>query len=250
MNIHTERTRPQYGARIADHTPITAVRDAYDEWHAGQSTGEGAWYELARRQILSHRLCTDASALEIGCGWGTFSAWLADQGADVIGADFAPVAIEKARELHQRPRLRFEVQDIESLPYDDGAFDLVVSCETIEHVPHPPVAVAELARVLRPGGTLLLTTPNYLSLTGLHRLWREATGRKWDEGGQPIAHFTVHPKTMRWVRAAGLRVVEVDGRGHYLPIPGRQPTPELSVPGALERPLRRLALHVLVRAVK
>jgi 2-polyprenyl-3-methyl-5-hydroxy-6-metoxy-1,4-benzoquinol methylase len=196
---------------------------AYDAWHREHVTGDGPWYDLVKT-ALSGRLLAGARVLEIGCGSGTFAAWMAESGAaEVVGQDFSAVPISHATERFRHDNLTFSVGNIEAIDAPAESFDLAVSCETIEHVPHPAKAVAELARVLRPGGTLLLTTPNYMSLSGLHRVFREATGRKWDEGGQPIAHWTLLPRTKRWCRLSGLTIQRVTGVGWYVPMRGRGP---------------------------
>ena len=92
-----------------------------------------------------------------------------------------------------------------------------------QHVPNPRRAITELARVLRHGGKLLLTTPNYLGTLGLYRMYLRLRGRRFSEVGQPINKLTLLPLTRLWVAQAGLRVIAVDGVGHYLPVPGRPP---------------------------
>jgi hypothetical protein len=77
--------------------------------------------------------------------------------------------------------------------------------------------------VLRPGGRLFLTTPNYLGPMGAYRGYLRLTGRRFTEEGQPINHLLVAPMVRRWVRAAGLRIVLTTSSGHYLPFPGRPP---------------------------
>ncbi len=231
---------------------MSDARRAYDAWHAGLEADEAAdapWHRLLRGRLPPLK---GLRVLEAACGRGGLAVSLAAQGAAlVVGADFSRTAVAKAAAL-ARSRgagaLRLAVADVEALACRDAAFDVVISCETVEHVADPRGAVRELARVLRPGGTLLLTAPNYLGPMGLHRAWRAATGRPYDDGGQPLHRLTVLPRTVAWVRAAGLRVTAVDGLGHYLPRPGRQPL-------ALERlervrPLRWLALHSLVVARK
>ncbi|TMC46506.1 MAG: methyltransferase domain-containing protein, partial [Chloroflexi bacterium] len=111
----------------------------------------------------------------------------------------------------------------QSLGHPDGSFDTVISCETIEHLPDPRAAIAEFWRVLKPGGRLLLTAPNYMGPMGLYRAYARVIGRPYTEEGQPINNFVLLPRLVNWVRRAGLRLVAVDGRGHYLPWPGGPP---------------------------
>lgn len=241
------------GARRIAGRGDGALREAYEAWHQDHRTGEGPWYGMVRG-ALSQRatLTVGARILEIGCGEGTFSRWLASQSAAaVVGADFASTAISRARQGREAPNLTFEVQDVQRLSYRDAEFDLIVSCETLEHVPNPSHGVLELARVLRPGGTLLLTMPNYFSVTGLHRLWRMLSGRGWDEGGQPLVNWTAYPRTRMWLFRAGLEVRATAGHGFYVPVPRHTGPPKDHVPPPWLYPLvKPLALHLLMSAQK
>ncbi|MGA2928384.1 MAG: methyltransferase domain-containing protein [Solirubrobacteraceae bacterium] len=156
---------------------MSAARSAYDDWHREHPTGAGLWYELARRVLRDH--LAGMSVLEIGCGGGSFSAWMAAEGATrVVGADFSPTAIASAQAEFRADNLEFDMTDITAMDYLGETFDIVVSCETLEHVPSPQAAVRELARVLRPNGLLVLSVPNYLSITGAHRMFWKVTGRR------------------------------------------------------------------------
>lgn len=231
---------------------MSDVRRAYDAWHGGLAADEGGdapWHRLVREHLppLAGR-----AVLEVACGRGGFAAWLASQGATlVVGGDFSPTAVVQAaaHASAQGTGPRLVVADVATLPCADAAFHVVISCETIEHLRDPRAALRELARVLRPGGTLLLTTPNYFGPMGLFRMWRVLTGRPYSEVGQPVNRFTLLPRTVAWVRASGLRVTSVDGVGHYLPWPRRQPF-SLEALDRGRRPLRWLALHSLVVARK
>src|ERR1700730_9282679 len=99
---------------------------SYDRWHADHPTGQGPWYDMATELITARpELLTDARVLEIGCGWGDFSAWMASRRArDVIGEDFSGVAIDTARSRHSSAQLQFGVGDIENIAYPEGSFDL------------------------------------------------------------------------------------------------------------------------------
>jgi SAM-dependent methyltransferase len=234
---------------VADRDALAA---AYDVWHTRHPSGQGPWYDLAKGVLTAQpELLADRSVLEIGCGGGDFCVWMADRGASrVIGEDVSKVAVAHSASQHSRPGLAFDVGDIENIAHPDESFDLVVSCETIEHVPTPRRAIAELARVLRPGGTLLLSAPNYLSLTGAHRTFRELTGRKWDEGGQPHVGWTLYPRTAAWLRDAGMTIVSTNGDGWYVPVPRRPGGIVLNPPAWLRRWVKLAALHVLIQARK
>ena len=209
-----------------------ASQDAYDAWHTRHEVdaeADAPWHRMIKARLDPARDLMGRRVLEIGCGRGEFACWLARHPArpsEVVAADFSPAAVAKAESYaadHQVPRVRWEVADIQKLDQFGPEFDTVISCETIEHVPDPPLAVHHLARVLKPGGRLYLTTPNYLSTMGLYRAYCRIRGKTFDEGGQPICRVTMLPRTRAWVRAAELRVVETDGIGQYLPFPGRPP---------------------------
>jgi SAM-dependent methyltransferase len=228
---------------------VNDLRNEYDAWHEQHPTGSGPWYVLVWDALQRRRLLPGARVLEIGCGAGDFAARMAEGGArSVIGQDFAPVAVDRAIGRFRQENLSFEVGDIESIRYPRDHFDVVVSCETVEHVAHPRRAISELARVLRPGGTLLLTTPNYMSLTGLHRLYRDATARRWDEGGQPLVHWTCLPRTVRWLRSSGMKIEQIDGDGWYMPIPRRPGGYAWNPPAWGRAALVPFALHQLLVA--
>jgi SAM-dependent methyltransferase len=94
--------------------------------------------------------------LDLGCGDGRLSAEL--DAAELTAADVSLTALERAR--RQLPGARIvELEPDAPLPFDDGAFDLVLCAETIEHVRDVQLLLSEVRRVLRPGGVLALTTP-------------------------------------------------------------------------------------------
>jgi SAM-dependent methyltransferase len=98
--------------------------------------------------------------LDAACGVGYGSRMLADAGAtEIVGVDLDGDAVAAARAA-AGAGATFEVADLRKLPFGDDEFDLVVSFETIEHVPDPEVVLDEFRRVLRPDGLLVLSTPN------------------------------------------------------------------------------------------
>jgi SAM-dependent methyltransferase len=120
--------------------------------------GELVHAEHLARYRLAAQLAPGRRVLDAASGEGYGSGILAAAGADsVVGVDLDSKSVEHARARHSGD---FRVADVAALPFDDGAFDLVVSFETIEHVPDPSRALSELARVLAPDGLLVISTPN------------------------------------------------------------------------------------------
>jgi ubiquinone/menaquinone biosynthesis C-methylase UbiE len=231
------------------------LRAAYDDWHtpiAADEAVESPWHRLVRRHLDPARDLAGKRALEIGCGRGSLARWLVARDtppARLVAADFSSTAVRKARGASGAAAIDWQICDIQALPFATASFDTVISCETVEHLPDPARAVAELARVLKPGGRLLLTTPNYLNAMGLYRVYLRLTGRRYTETGQPLNRFTLLPRTRGWMRRAGLRVERAESAGHYLPYPGRPPV-ELSVGPRLAAWLSWFGLHSFVSARK
>ena len=104
----------------------------------------------------------EARVLDVGCGSGTLATRLArDHGLDVTGVDLDPVMVERATanafrkdETGRRPS--FVVGDVAALPFPDDSFDLVVSTLSMHHWDDPAAGLADIARVLRPGGRALV----------------------------------------------------------------------------------------------
>ena len=105
--------------------------------------------------------------LDIGCGTGVAAITAARMGARVKAADLTPQLLEKARVNSQVAEVEVEwlEADVEQLPFADGEFDVVLSQFAHMFAPRPEVAIAEMLRVLRPGGTIAFSTwpPELLS---------------------------------------------------------------------------------------
>jgi 2-polyprenyl-3-methyl-5-hydroxy-6-metoxy-1,4-benzoquinol methylase len=113
--------------------------------------------ELVRGQLPCNAF------LDAGCGDGRYLAALAaDLPSRVAGVDIAERILETARA--RAPHADLRQANLESLPFGDGEFDVVLSSQVIEHVVDERRAAAELARVLRPGGALVLSTDNARNL--------------------------------------------------------------------------------------
>lgn len=125
-----------------------------------QSSGTLMDAEHRCRYWWAARIAADKDVLDAGCGTGYGTVILADAGAAAVtGIDLSADAVAVASErLGDRGSA---VQgDLRELPFEDDSFDLIVCFETIEHVAEGPKVIGEFRRVLRPGGVLLISSPN------------------------------------------------------------------------------------------
>lgn len=121
------------------------------------------WTEEMRTDALELLEIGDSDRiLDVGCGTGFGTEGLLEHTDDVHGLDQSVHQMEKAWEkFGKHDPVRFYRGDAENLPFADGAFDHVWSSGSIEYWPHPEEALAELRRVTKPGGRVLVVGPNY-----------------------------------------------------------------------------------------
>jgi ubiquinone/menaquinone biosynthesis C-methylase UbiE len=114
--------------------------------------------EAVRERLRSFAgLRGDERALDVGTGTGTLALALAPLVAEVVGVDVVPAMLERARKAAgAAPNLTFLEADVLSLPFEKESFDLVVTSRTIHHVRLPEVALAEMTRVCRTRGRMLV----------------------------------------------------------------------------------------------
>jgi len=123
------------------------------------------WIHNRRRDLVERLLRSAAGAgvaraLEIGPGSGIYLPLLADLAADVVVTDIEPAFLDRARELMRgRGAVRFLVDDICRSGLEPSSFDLILCTEVLEHIVAWRAALASMARLLRPGGILVLSTP-------------------------------------------------------------------------------------------
>jgi SAM-dependent methyltransferase len=115
------------------------------------------------------------SILDAGCGNGRYTRFLlreTDRDARITGFDYSEQMLHRARRRIQNPRATQVAADLTRLPYADASFDAVVCGWVLEHLPDPRPGLEELARVLKPGGKLLLmATEDTLLGAMCSRLW-------------------------------------------------------------------------------
>jgi len=148
---------------MSDFQDTTALHDA--GWKAHEASG-GRWEDPTNSQ--KKRLVvvalkelgppTSVRLLDFGCGDGSYTQFFSFLGYQVQGIDISETLIRRNRERF--PHLSFRVvRPNEPTPYSDGSFDAIFCSEVIEHVYDVHSVFRELARLLRVGGLLILTTP-------------------------------------------------------------------------------------------
>jgi O-antigen biosynthesis protein len=117
-------------------------------------------YEHYHRYLWAQPLVADRRVLDLGSGEGFGAALLADTATAVVGVDIDERTVEHSRANYVADGLEFRVASATDLrAFEDGSFDAVVAFEMIEHVAEHEQVLAEIARVLGPGGLLIMSTP-------------------------------------------------------------------------------------------
>jgi SAM-dependent methyltransferase len=125
---------------------------------------ENYWFRRHEAVYAALRTrCTGAGVLEAGCGEGYGADLLADVAAAVIALDYDPSTV--AHVARRYPRVRAARANLVALPVRDGGCDAVVSLQVIEHLWEQERFARECHRVLRPGGSLMLSTPNRVTFS-------------------------------------------------------------------------------------
>jgi methionine biosynthesis protein MetW len=226
-------------------TPASEIAEYYERyWTAARgliniAPANGPVVERLR-QLVTPR----SSVLDFGCGDGvTIGTWLAANTARYVGFDISRAAVSQARALGLDARV---TPTDDRLPFPDGSFDLATCLEVLEHLFEPQIALAELRRVLRPGGAIFITVPNLAYWR--RRLDMVVLGR-WNPVGDslsveqpwrdPHIRFFTRRALMRLLHAAGFEQVDVRGQGGSLlaELPGAR---RLSRSGTASRSYRAL----------
>lgn len=155
-----ESRRTNAGAEIAR---------AYDRWARTYDTDANTTRDLDAQVLRRSSLAIDdCDVLELGCGTGKNTVWLAERAHRIIAIDFSPGMLEVARGRVPLDRVRLVQHDVrERWPIDDASVDVVVGNLILEHLLDVGFIFAEAARVLRPGGVMYCCELHpYRQLTG------------------------------------------------------------------------------------
>ncbi|MDO0932856.1 methyltransferase domain-containing protein [Streptomyces sp. DG2A-72] len=216
--------------------PRTELRDFYENPAVPVASGTPRTLRQARLLATALGPSTGPSGrtrtiLDIGCGDGTAAATTAPllPGHRIIGVDWSQDALKRAH-----TRIPYTLRaELNSLPFRDSSADAVLFSEVIEHLVDPDAALDEIRRVLRPGGHLMLSTPNLaawynraLLLAGVQPVFSEVSLRAIHgrPGREVVGHLRLYTaRALReYVTTAGFEVVRLKGAPfHGVPRPLR-----------------------------
>jgi SAM-dependent methyltransferase len=157
---HVRRNRVEWDSKAAE----------YAEWAPRAWAQESpSWGELHVPDASIGALPASVDGMDVidlGCGTGYFSAWLARRGARPVGIDNSPRQLETARRMQERFGITFPLHlgNAEDLPFPDGSFDLAISEYGASIWCDPYTWIPEAARVLRPGGRLVFLVNGVLAM--------------------------------------------------------------------------------------
>ena len=131
---------------------FASIASRYDR--ANTVLSAGVHHLWRRRAVRRAQVRRGLRVLDCATGTGDLAIRFREAGADVVGIDFTPQMIELARA--KAPSIRFEVADVTSLPYSSDSFDIVSIAFGIRNVADPRKGIAEMARVVRPRGKVIV----------------------------------------------------------------------------------------------
>jgi ubiquinone/menaquinone biosynthesis C-methylase UbiE len=181
---------------------VLSTQAGYDRWSEIYETDGNPL--VALEEPVAHAMLGDVRGLDVldlGCGTGRHTLWLAAEGARVTAADFSAGMLEKARSKPGAESVHFVQHDVgQPLPFADASFDRVISALVLEHVADLDAVTREIARVCRPGGRIVLSHMHpAMMLIGVQAGFTDpATGEKM----HPKAHpYQVSDYVMSALRA-------------------------------------------------
>lgn len=181
------------------------MSEGWDESAAAWLTDMGQSGDYARVHVLDRPMLGRVrgrgfdTALDVGCGEGRFCRMLRAEGIVPVGIDPTKALLEAARQ--RDPAGAYHLGRAEALPFAEAAFDLVVSYLTLIDIADAEAAIAEMARVLRPGGSLLIANlASHVTAAGPDH---------WVKGRDGVARFLIdnYAETRaEWVMWRGIRI--------------------------------------------
>ena len=172
---------------------------------------------ILTRYRLAYEVCTGKDVLEAACGPGRALGYLAQKAKSVVGGDFTQSLVDEANR-HYDGRIKIVRMDAQAMPWADRSYDVVILYEALYYLSRVDLFFAEARRILRPGGVLLLCTPNcewpefnpspfsqkYYSASQLRRMLEGAGFETEVRAGFKVSNDTPGRKTVAVMRKAAV----------------------------------------------
>ena len=174
--------------------------------HLGDEGDKGRKYVLDAPMLQAVRDTGAKTALDVGCGEGRFCRMMTQEGVQTTGIDPTQALLDVAREKH--PEGTYQNARAEALPFDDNSFDLTVSYVALIDIPKHVKAIAEMARVTRPGGHVLMSNLQPNATARARWATEKNGGWVYDDTGTP-QHYVVddmQKEQMFWASWSGIRI--------------------------------------------
>jgi SAM-dependent methyltransferase len=199
---------------------LTQARQSNPDWYVVEQPPEAAspWRHhlrkrrryvesVLRRELQTRQLAQAPTLLDLGCGDGNNLTWLTPFARRVYGSDYNLVRLARARQ--RCPDATLFLADILDYAARDAGFDVIFFNHVIEHIPDDVAALSSVARILKPGGLLVLGTPNEGSW------WWQLAYRRAPEvlASTDHVHFYTARSIGRKMEASGLRLIETKHLG-------------------------------------
>jgi SAM-dependent methyltransferase len=197
--------------------PAPPTEDRMSRWSGllpDEVHGSLTSHYAAALELMPEPARGETRLLELGAGHCEIARILRSRGWEVHTADIQEACVAEAVALGF-PATRLDLNEV--LPYPDGAFHCVVMLEVIEHVARAEFALGEVARVLSPGGKLLLSTPNHVFYKSRIRMLR---GRPLGMEGEHLRFF-VKTQLESLLAGKGFRILGRNSSGHLPLMDGR-----------------------------
>jgi len=123
--------------------------------------------EWKRKMELMEEKVRDKVVLDAGCGTGYETHYLSNFAKEIHGLDINGKNIEEAKRKYSADNLFFHTGNVESMPFKDSTFDVIISCFVIEHLNDPEKFIDESYRVIKPQGNLIIWVPNVKNMMGI-----------------------------------------------------------------------------------
>ena len=185
------------------HAEERTVQAQYAAW-AAEYDAPGNPMVMAEEPVVREMMSgySLGTALDAACGTGRHAAYLAALGHEVIGVDITPEMLDVARA--KAPSARFEIGDLNSLPLPDNSVDLAVCTLALTHFTRLEEPLAEIARVVRPGGHVVISDVHPFMVM----LGSQAVDMEDDTSGFTRNFIHLHSDYVAAFRAVGLDVVQ------------------------------------------